>query len=69
MNAILSATYSGWDSEHVPLHQAMRKNGFNRMFINPSQIALYGRRHRSIDGVMIPLTMGGGLLGNRRKLP
>ncbi len=64
MNAILSATYSGWDSEHVPLHQAMRKNGFNRMFINPSQIALYGRRHRSIDGVMIPLTMGFNYIRN-----
>lgn len=55
MKAILSATYSGWDSEHVPLHQVMRKNGFNRMFLNPSQIALYGRRHRTIDPVMIPI--------------
>ena len=58
MNALLAARYSGWDSEHVPLHQKMRKLGFNRMFINPSQIALYGRRHRSIDPVMIPLTRG-----------
>lgn len=58
MTAILSATYSGWDSEHVPLHQTMRQNGFNRMFINPSQIALYGRRHRSSDRIMIPLTKG-----------
>jgi len=40
------------------LHQTMRQNGFNRMFINPSQIALYGRRHRSSDRIMIPLTKG-----------
>ncbi len=58
LEALLSARYSGWDSEHIPLHQTMRKKGFNRMFINPSQVALYGRRHRSIDRVMIPLTKG-----------
>ena len=58
MPALLSARYSGWDSEHIPLHQAMRHNGFHRMFINPSQIALYGRRHRAIDRVMIPLLKG-----------
>ncbi len=55
MPALLSARYSGWDSEHIPLHQLMRNNGFHRMFINPSQIALYGRRHRAVDRVMIPL--------------
>jgi glycosyltransferase involved in cell wall biosynthesis len=64
MTALLSARYSGWDSEHIPLHQAMRKKGFNRMFINPSQIALYGRRHRSIDRLMIPLTKGINYLRN-----
>ncbi len=58
MPALLSAHYSGWDVEHIPLHQEMRKNGFHRAFINPSQIALYGRRHRAVDRVMIPLLKG-----------
>lgn len=58
MPALLSARYSGWDSEHIPLHQAMRHNGFHRMFINPSQIALYGRRVRIADRLMIPLLKG-----------
>lgn len=58
MKALLSARYSGWDSEHIPLHQEMRNNGFHRMFINPSQIALYGRRHRTVDRVIIPLLNG-----------
>ncbi len=58
IKALLSARYSGWDSEHIPLHQEMRNNGFHRMFINPSQIALYGRRHRTLDRAMIPLLNG-----------
>ena len=58
MDAILSARYAGWDSEHIPLHCEMRRNGFQRMFLNPSQIALYGRRHRLSDCWMIPLLTG-----------
>lgn len=55
MPALLSANYDGWDSEHVPLHRQMRRNGFNRMFLNPSQMTVYGRRHRFHDLWMMPL--------------
>jgi glycosyltransferase involved in cell wall biosynthesis len=33
--ALLSATYSGHDCEHICLHDKMIQNGYNRMFVNP----------------------------------
>jgi hypothetical protein len=39
--AFLSATYSGGDSEHVAFHEALRRAGFHRQSLNPSQIVLY----------------------------
>lgn len=56
MPALLSANYDGWDSEHIPLHQHMRRNGFDKLFLNPSQITVYGRRRRSMDRWMLPFT-------------
>lgn len=55
MPALLSSCYEGWDSEHIPLHQQMRRNGFDKIFLNPSQITVYGRRRRSLDRMMMPL--------------
>lgn len=49
MAAFLSASYSGEDTEHVPFHRRMRAAGCGNLFLNPSQIALYGRHHRSLD--------------------
>ena len=49
MPAFQCGTYDGSDTEHVTFHRRLRKNGFDRMFLNPSLIALYGRRHRSLD--------------------
>ncbi|MCA9213497.1 MAG: glycosyltransferase family 2 protein [Planctomycetales bacterium] len=37
------------DTEHVPFHRSMRAAGYDRTFLNPSQITLYGRRHRTFD--------------------
>ena len=33
--ALLSATYAGYDCEHICLHDKMIQNGYNRMFVNP----------------------------------
>lgn len=52
MPAFLAARYDGEDAEHVGLHRGMVERGFDRLFLNPSQIALYGRRHRKLDGVV-----------------
>lgn len=41
MAAMKSARYGSPDQEHCELHSRMRERGFGRMFLNPSQIALY----------------------------
>ena len=38
-----AADYDGSDCEHVALHRKMRAAGFDRLFLNPSQIVLYDR--------------------------
>jgi hypothetical protein len=41
MPCLLQARYEGGDCEHVRLHQSLRNAGFQRLFINPSQITVY----------------------------
>ena len=47
--AFLAGKYDGGDSEHIALHRSMRENGYGRVFLNPSQVTLYGRRRRKCD--------------------
>ncbi|MFV1964857.1 MAG: hypothetical protein ACC628_05505 [Pirellulaceae bacterium] len=47
--AFLAGRYAGGDCEHIGLHRSMRANGYPRIFLNPSQIALYGRKRRRMD--------------------
>jgi hypothetical protein len=49
LTAFLSGRYQGGDCEHIGLHRSMRANGYSRVFLNPSQIALYGRKRRRMD--------------------
>lgn len=51
MEAYQAGVYDGSDTEHVTFHRVMRKRGFTRTFLNPSQIAVYGRKHRTWDAV------------------
>jgi len=46
MVAFASSRYSGDDCEHVGFHFGMRKLGYSRIFLNPSQIVLYNRPPR-----------------------
>jgi hypothetical protein len=55
MAAYLAGSYAGHDIEHVTHQQVARSRGFNKVFLNPSQITLYGRHHRRSDLWMIPL--------------
>jgi hypothetical protein len=55
MPAWLAARYQGGDCEHVPLHREMRERGYGRLFLNPSQIALYGRKRKRLDGLILGL--------------
>ncbi len=36
------ARYAGDECEHVTFHASMKKSGFARLFLNPSQLVLYG---------------------------
>jgi hypothetical protein len=41
LECVEHARYGGTDCEHVVLHEAMRKLGFDRLFLNPSQLIVY----------------------------
>ena len=41
---LAGAQYGGQDCEHVVLHQWLNDHGFDRQFLNPSQIVLYSGR-------------------------
>jgi hypothetical protein len=43
--------YTGGDIEHVTFHRSMREQGFDRIYLNPSQIVLYGRKVRRLDRI------------------
>ena len=49
MPAFASGRYGSTDIEHVVFHRELRRRGFPRLFLNPSQILVYGRRHRFAD--------------------
>lgn len=51
--ALVQCEYRGTDVEHVPLHQQMREQGMGRQFLNPSQIVVYGRKWRTLDGLVL----------------
>jgi hypothetical protein len=53
MPAWLSAQYCGGDCEHVGLHREMRARGFDRQYLNPSQIVLYGRKQKRFDRALL----------------
>ncbi len=49
MKAYLAGVYEGGDIEHVSFHRSMREQGYDRTFLNPDQIVVYGRKHRRMD--------------------
>jgi hypothetical protein len=52
MPAYQSGRYDGDDIEHVGFHRTMRERGFGQSFMNPSQVVVYGRKHRKLDPVV-----------------
>lgn len=49
MEAYAAGTYGTDDLEHATFHRTMIAQGFSRLFLNPSQLVIYGRRHRFGD--------------------
>ena len=41
MACLLACSYGDGDSEHVVLHDHMRRSGLGRLYLNPSQIVLH----------------------------
>lgn len=69
MAAFLAGRYAGHDVDHVTHQEVARSQGFTRTFLNPSQIALYGRHRRTWDPLFLPtLTTLAGLPMLRRWL-
>jgi len=55
MPAYAAGTYSEDDLEHATFHRSMIAGGHSRLFLNPSQLVIYGRRHRFGDGFVAGL--------------
>ncbi len=49
MAAYLAGRYDGSDVEHVTFHRSLWQQGFRKIYLNPSMIALYGRKTRTWD--------------------
>lgn len=47
--AYLNGGYLGNQSTHLDFHQSMRRKGFNRIYLNPSQVVVYGRKPQRFD--------------------
>lgn len=52
MEAFRQGRYGAADCEHVIFHRHLLEHGFSRLFLNPSQILVYGRRRRFGDDVI-----------------
>lgn len=55
MDAFRHGRYGAADCEHAVFHRHLIEAGFSRLFLNPSQILVYGRRHRFGDRAVAPL--------------
>jgi hypothetical protein len=56
MAAYAHGRYGGADLEHATFHRSLIAAGHDRLFLNPSQLVIYGRRHRFGDGVVAALS-------------
>jgi hypothetical protein len=52
MEAYRHGRYGTTDTEHAGFHRELIRAGFPRLYLNPSQILVYGRRHRFGDPVV-----------------
>lgn len=67
MDAYAAGRYGTDDLEHATFHRTMIAAGYPRLFLNPSQLVIYGRRHRFGDGFVAGLLQGWAWLGGRRR--
>jgi hypothetical protein len=65
MDAYRAGSYAGTDLEHANFHRSLIASGRERLFLNPSQLVIYGRRHRFGDGLVTALLAGWSRLAGR----
>jgi len=65
MEAFRHGRYEPSDCEHVTFHRSLVEAGFHRLFLNPSQVLVYGRRHRFGDGVFAGIVRTWGSVSGR----
>lgn len=65
MDAYRTGRYSPSDCEHVTFHRSLIEAGFGRLFLNPSQILVYGRRHRFGDAILAGILRAWGGVSGR----
>lgn len=65
MDAYRAGSYAGGDLEHANFHRSLIASGHERLFLNPSQLVIYGRRHRFGDGLATALLAGWSRLRGR----
>ena len=58
MEAYRAGSYAGAELEHANFHRSLIALGHDRLFLNPSQLVIYGRRHRFGDGLVAALLAG-----------
>ncbi len=58
MAAYRQGRYDGTDLEHATFHRTLIAAGHDRLFLNPSQLVIYGRRHRFGDGMVAAFRAG-----------
>jgi hypothetical protein len=69
MEAYRHGRYGAADCEHAIFHRRLIAAGFSRLFLNPSQILVYGRRHRFGDKAFAPLLRAWGAVAGRVSQP
>ena len=67
MDAFRAGRYATDDLEHATFHREMIARGFRRLFLNPSQIVVYGRRHRFGDAAVERLLDAWAAASGRRR--
>jgi uncharacterized membrane protein len=67
--AFRQGRYGAADCEHAVFHRHLIAAGCSRLFLNPSQILVYGRRHRFGDKAFAPLLRALGTVTGRVSQP
>jgi hypothetical protein len=67
--AYAAGRYGGDDLEHASFHRSLLARGHDRLFLNPSQLVIYGRRHRFGDRAVAALLRLSGIRRREELFP